>query len=140
LVGFLVTLRPGSTPMIERFARLRVSNLSGATRAWCRLWTWIWCGYFLVNGGVSLAFARAASLTWWALYNGLIAYALLGTLLGTEWVMRRRRFGRQPDAAGDDARRAAARQSDAGLGGAGAGRGAGGGVRVPDGKLPRPGA
>jgi len=34
--------------------------------------------------------ARFASLQTWTLYNGLIAYLLMGVLFGGEWLLRRR--------------------------------------------------
>lgn len=123
LVAFGLTLRPASVPMIERFARLQRSELSAQQQAWCRLWTRIWCLFFVLNGATALVLAFAAPLAWWALYNGGLAYALIGLLLATEWVLRRRRFGAnaggpgERDAAGDG-QRSAAGERDAGLGGA----------------------
>jgi uncharacterized membrane protein len=93
LVGFAATLRRGSLPMIERFARLQVGELSPDQRAWCRLWTVIWCAFFALNGSAALLLALVAPLAWWTLYNGLLAYGLIGALLATEWLLRRRRFG-----------------------------------------------
>jgi len=93
LLAFGFTLRRGSVPMIERFARLQTEALSPAQQAWCRTWTGIWCAFFLANGAIALALALAAPLAWWALYNGLIAYGLMGLLFSGEWLLRRRRFG-----------------------------------------------
>jgi uncharacterized membrane protein len=93
LLGFAATLRRGALPMIERFARLQVPELSPEQQAWCRTWTVIWCAFFVLNGGTALLLALAAPLAWWTLYNGLVAYALIGALLATEWLLRRRRFG-----------------------------------------------
>ena len=95
LLAFGFTLRRGSLPMIERFARLQTDLLSPEQRRWCRAWTAIWCAFFLANGATALTLALAAPLSWWALYNGLIAYGLMGLLFASEWVLRRRRFGRQ---------------------------------------------
>ena len=92
LLGFGITLRRGSMPMIERFARLQSAELGAAEKDWCRLWTRIWCAFFVFNGGTTLALALTAPVSWWALYTGLLAYALVGALLGIEWLMRRRRF------------------------------------------------
>lgn len=92
LLTFGATLRAGARPMIERFARLQESSLSAEQLAWCRLWTCIWCLFFVVNGGLAAGLACLAPLSWWALYNGLVAYALIGSLLATEWLLRRRRF------------------------------------------------
>lgn len=92
LVSFGLTLRRGSMPMIERFARLQEPDLDRDQRAWCRLWTWIWCAFFVANGAAAAAFAVWAQLEWWALYNGMICYGLIGTLFAVEWLLRRRRF------------------------------------------------
>lgn len=94
LVAFGSTLRDRSRvmPMIERFARLQVEDLSAEQRSWCRTWTWIWCAFFIANGVAALAFALWGSLKWWALYNGLLCYGLIGSLFATEWLLRRRRF------------------------------------------------
>lgn len=94
LATFGSTLRPGAVPMIERFARLQVADPSPEQRAWCRAWTRIWCAFFALNGAVAAALALWAPLAWWALYNGLLSYLLSGALLGGEWLLRRRRFGR----------------------------------------------
>lgn len=94
LVAFGATLRRGSTPMIERFARIQQPALDAGQTAWCRTWTWIWCAFFALNGGAALALAWLAPLDWWALYNGLLAYGLIGALLLGEWLLRRRRFPR----------------------------------------------
>jgi uncharacterized membrane protein len=94
LASFAVTLRAGSTPMIERFARLRHAELSAEEVAWCRRLTWVWCAFFVVNGVTALALAVAAPLAWWTLYTGGIAYALIGALAGVELIARKRRFQR----------------------------------------------
>src|SRR6185436_7648546 len=52
----------------------------------------IWCLFFALNGSTALLLALAAPLAWWTLYNGLIAYLLIGALFATEWILRRRRF------------------------------------------------
>jgi uncharacterized membrane protein len=56
------------------------------------MWTYIWCGFFVVNGCTAAALAAWGSLSWWAAYNGGIAYAAIGALLAIEWAVRRRRF------------------------------------------------
>ena len=48
----------------------------------------------MLNGGVAAVLALAAPLSVWALYTGLIAYLLIGLLGATEYVIRKRRFGR----------------------------------------------
>ena len=92
LVSFGVTLRASSRPMIERFARLQEPDLSPPKQAWCRMWTWIWCAFFVANGAAAAALALYAEMKWWAFYNGLLAYALIGCLFAIEWLLRRVRF------------------------------------------------
>lgn len=102
LVVFGVTLRVGAMPMVERFARMQVDELTEPQQAWCRMWTRIWCGFFVANGSTALALALAAPMSWWAFYNGLLAYVLIGALLGLEWVLRHRRFPEIAEMAGDE--------------------------------------
>lgn len=106
LITFGSTLRRGKPdhpvmPMIERFARLQEKELSSDKQAWCRRWTWLWCVFFVANGIAALLLAMWATMQWWALYNGLICYGLIGVMFAVEWLLRRRRFPdlRQPKAA-----------------------------------------
>lgn len=94
LAVFGWSLRAGSMPAVERFARLQEETLSAEQAAWCRLWTIVWCVFFVANGTTALVLAVAAPMSWWATYNGLVAYVLMGTLFAIEWTMRRRRFSR----------------------------------------------
>lgn len=76
--------------MIERFARLRDPALPAAGVHYTRRVTQVWCGFFIVNGSVAAWTALYASRDAWAMYNGLIAYLLMGALLAGEWLLRRR--------------------------------------------------
>lgn len=96
LLSFGLTLRGGSMPMIERFARLQEATLNDQQRAWCRLWTKIWCVFFAANGTTAALLAVYSDLASWAFYNGLLAYALIGALFALEWSLRRRRFPASP--------------------------------------------
>lgn len=100
LVTFGSTLRAGSVPMIERFARLQEGDgLSAAQVAHCRQMTWLWVSFFALNGAVAAALAFAGPVDWWAVYNGGIAYGLMGGLFVFEYVLRQYRFrqyGRWP--------------------------------------------
>ena len=94
LLMFGATLRPGSMPMVERFARLQIATLSPAQVAWCRLWTVIWCSFFVASATIATVLAMAAPMSWWVLYTGPLSYVVMGVLFATEWVLRRRRFHR----------------------------------------------
>ncbi len=76
--------------VIERLARLQEPELPPAGVAYTRRVTQVWCGFFILNGSVSLLTALFASDAVWALYNGVISYAMMGVLFVGEWVSRKR--------------------------------------------------
>lgn len=88
-VVFAVSLRWPPTA-IERLARLRDPQLPARAVRYTRKVTWVWLGFFVVNGAIALGTALWASEATWALYNGLIAYVLIGLLFGVEWLVRQR--------------------------------------------------
>lgn len=73
---------------IERFARLKDTDLSPEAVAWTRQVTRVWCLFLAVNGVVSAWTAFFATRDTWALYNGFIVYLLMGLLFGGEWLLR----------------------------------------------------
>ena len=76
--------------LIERLARLQHPDLPQEGIIYTRRVTQIWCGFFMVNGFIALATALWSSFEVWSLYNGLIAYLLMGILLGGEYIDRMR--------------------------------------------------
>ena len=88
-IVFAVSLVRGPSA-IERIARLAEPDLPPEGVAYTRRVTQVWCGFFVVNGLVSLATALWGSNEVWALYNGLISYGLMGLLFAGEWLVRRR--------------------------------------------------
>lgn len=76
--------------MVERLARLSEPELSPRAVQYTRRVTMVWCGFFVLNGAVALWTALRFSDEAWALYNGAIAYALMGALFGAEWLYRQR--------------------------------------------------
>lgn len=94
-VTFALTLaNPPS--MIERFARITRPDLPPKAVAYTRKATMLWMGFFLVNGVIALWTALAGSWTAWTIYNGGIAYALMGGLVLVEYWVRRRFVRREP--------------------------------------------
>lgn len=85
---------------IERLARLTDPALSPEAVRYTRRVTQVWCGFFLLNGGLAAATALWASDAVWTLYNGLVAYLLIGLLFAGEWLVRRRVMARDRAAAG----------------------------------------
>jgi len=74
--------------MAERFARMREPDLPAQSVGYMRRVTQVWCVFFAVNGAVALATALWAPPAVWSLYNGLIAYLLMGLLFAGEYFIR----------------------------------------------------
>ena len=77
-------------PMAERLARLREPELDSRGVRYTRAVTWVWCGFFLFNGGVAAWTATSASLAVWTLYNGLYAYLIMAGVFAVEYLVRQR--------------------------------------------------
>ncbi|XBS70897.1 hypothetical protein ABK905_07470 [Acerihabitans sp. KWT182] len=77
-------------PLVERLARWREPDLPAKAVAYARRVTQIWCGFFIINGGIALVTCLAGSLRWWALWNGVLSYLLMGALMAGEMGFRRR--------------------------------------------------
>lgn len=78
----------------EKFAMFWVINLSKEEILYCRKVTKIWCIFFAFNGSIAAWLSLYGSLGAWTLYNGLIAYILIGTLFTFEFLYRHWRFRR----------------------------------------------
>ena len=85
--GYSLAVPPS---VVERLARLRQPDFSLAAVGYTRHVTQIWCGFFVVNGLLAFSAAVWASDAVWSLYTGVIAYLLMGTLFGAEWLFRQR--------------------------------------------------
>lgn len=88
LVLFATSLYQKET-IIEKFARLKEPDLPQEAIRYIRNLTKVWCIFFIFNGSIALFTALFTSDDWWALYNGLIAYVLIGALFGGEWLYRK---------------------------------------------------
>lgn len=87
LIAFGATLVSGPS-MIEKFARLGKPDLPPEAVIYTRHVTWVWCGFFVLNGTFSTYTALYWSEADWSLYNGAIAYGLIGVLLVAEVIWR----------------------------------------------------
>jgi uncharacterized membrane protein len=85
LFGYSLYVPPS---IIERMARLSDPALPVYAIAYTRRVTQVWCGFFVVNGGVALITALWASAAVWSLYNGVLAYVLMGCLFVGEYLVR----------------------------------------------------
>lgn len=77
-------------PLVERLARLREPALPLRAVIYVRRVTQVWCVFFIINGGIALATCLAGSLHWWTLWNGMLSYLMMGSLMAGEWWVRRR--------------------------------------------------
>lgn len=91
--AFFSSLRT-RTPLVERFARMRVQDLTPEEIRYCRSVTKVWCAFFVVNGSIALALAALSALRLWTLYTGFLSYLLIGLLGMSEYTVRKYRFGR----------------------------------------------
>jgi uncharacterized membrane protein len=89
LAVFASSLRYGR-PVVERLARLQEPDLPPGGVAYTRKVTQVWVLFFLLNGLIAVGLTLWAPLSWWTLYNGFIAYMLMGLLFVGEWLVRGR--------------------------------------------------
>lgn len=87
IFGFSLKYPPS---MIERFARLHEPDLTATGISYTRKVTQVWCVFFVFNGSIAAFTAFYTSREVWSLYNGLVAYILMGVLFAGEWLIRRR--------------------------------------------------
>ncbi|SUB84261.1 Predicted membrane protein [Pragia fontium] len=80
--------RPPS--IVERLARLTEPDLPPAGVRYTRRVTQVWCLFFIINGSIALFTCLYDDIRLWTLYNGAISYFLMGILMGTEWIIRKR--------------------------------------------------
>jgi uncharacterized membrane protein len=74
--------------MVERIARLTEPDLSEEAINYTRNVTVIWVIFFLINGTIATYTTFYTSIEVWTLYNGLIAYLLMGLIFGIEYTVR----------------------------------------------------
>jgi uncharacterized membrane protein len=88
LVVFGATLVKGPS-MIEKFARLTYADPPAHVVRYTHRVTQIWCAFFALNGACSVYTALDSPRAAWSLYNGAIAYGLIGVLLIGEFAWRK---------------------------------------------------
>ena len=81
------------TPLVEVFAGRLGATLDVSTKCYCRNVTRLWVAFLGVHFFATLATVWAP-LAVWAFYNGFLSYALIGALLGGEWLYRHYRLKR----------------------------------------------
>jgi len=95
LLGAFATSLIFPPSLVERMARVREPDLPALAVGYMRRVTQVWCVFFAINGAVALTTALWASSAVWSLYNGVVAYLLIGLLFAGEYLVRcrfKRRF------------------------------------------------
>ncbi|WP_294844995.1 hypothetical protein [uncultured Gilliamella sp.] len=87
LITFGYSLSQPQT-IVEKFARIKDANLPTKAIKYTRKVTICWCLFFMLNGSIALITCLINNLYWWTMYNGLISYILIGTLMVGEWLIR----------------------------------------------------
>lgn len=82
-------------PMIERIARVTGATLPDDALPYLRNVTAAWICFFLLNGTAAGWTIVYGTLEQWALYNGFIAYLLIGAMFAGEFLVRRWVLGRR---------------------------------------------
>jgi uncharacterized membrane protein len=92
IAQFVISLREGSTPIIERFARLKRPDLPPDHVAYCRTLTKVWLIVFVGNSTLVLSAAFVEAKLTWALLVGPVSYFYLGSFITAEFLFRKWRF------------------------------------------------
>jgi uncharacterized membrane protein len=85
-------LKDKGPPVIERIVRLQFPESPASLSRYCWQLTLLWTAFFAFNALVCAALAVWGSGFWWALYNGVAIYGLMGVLVIGEYVYRRIHF------------------------------------------------
>ncbi len=75
--------------MVERIAEAAEGPMPAVARPYLRRVTAVWVCFFVVNGAIAAWTVWFGTLEQWALYNGLISYILVGSLMLGEMLLRR---------------------------------------------------
>ena len=87
LAVFFTSLFQDKT-IIERFALMTEKNLPDYAVTYTRRVTIVWCIFFLLNGAIAFITIASGDIQVWTLYNGLIAYILIGITAAVEYIVR----------------------------------------------------
>lgn len=73
--------------VIQKIAKAIEGELDTFTKSYTHKLTYCWSVFTFLNFLVSLATVFMAE-KWWALYNGVISYALIGSFFAVEYIVR----------------------------------------------------
>jgi len=77
-----------SKSIVTRLALIKDKELSDNAVNYTRIVTKIWVIFFMANGSMAFITAQFCSVETWTLYNGFIAYILIGILAMCEYIAR----------------------------------------------------
>ena len=77
------------TPLVERFARRMGEDLDAAGVSYCRSATVAWTVFLSAHFAVTVA-TLFGPIEAWAVYNGFVAYMLIGLMFLGEFIVRKR--------------------------------------------------
>jgi uncharacterized membrane protein len=85
-------LKGKGPPFIERIVRLQFPETPTSLNHYCWQLTLVWTVFFAFNALACTVLAIWGPNFWWAFYNGVVIYAIMGVLVMGEYVYRRIRF------------------------------------------------
>ncbi len=87
------TLLKGKGPsFIESFVRLQFSEIPAEICLYLRRLTYLWTGFFAFNAVMCVVLSVVGNDRWWALYNGVFIYLMIGVITIVEYIYRHFRF------------------------------------------------
>jgi len=80
--------------MIFRFALMQDKTIRGSLNEkriddYCRKVTYVWCGFFFINGSIAAWTIFSGSNMFWFIYNGGISNILIGAIFVVEFIIRK---------------------------------------------------
>jgi len=85
-------LKDKGPPFIESFVRLDFTDIPPEILHYARQLTVLWTGFFAFNALMCILLAVFSNDKWWALYNGVFIYLMIGLLTTAEYIYRHFRF------------------------------------------------
>lgn len=75
-------------PIIEQLARIKRPQLPHSAIHYTKQVTQLWCVFFLLNGVISMVTVLLNDMKLWGIWNGLLSYICMGSLMFGEWIYR----------------------------------------------------
>ena len=85
-------LKDKGPPFIESFVRLQFSEIPAEIYHYLRQLTILWTVFFAFNAMMCVFLAVWSNDQWWALYNGVFIYLMIGLITLVEYIYRHFRF------------------------------------------------